>query len=146
MAIQTKSIHQPNLRKITLRSIHTAANHRVVNTTGNLAVRGIERTAKWVATDHVGTAQRSELMATEQDLCFILADMALINRRAARNNESVLAFIAGWVIDYGLYVFDLLWGFIWPILMMLIWNIFSAILIAALVGLSLYLLFQFLIL
>jgi hypothetical protein len=140
------AIHQPNLRKRTLRSIHTAANHRLVNTTGNLAVRGIERTAKWFATDHVGTAQRSELMEIEQDVCFILADMALINRRAARNNESVLAFIAGWVIDYGLYLFDLLWGFIWPILMMLIWNIFSAILIAALVGLSLYLLFQLLIL
>jgi hypothetical protein len=140
------AIHQPNLRKRTLRSIHNAANHRLVNTTGNLAVRGIERTAKWVATDHVGTAQRSELMEIEQDVFFILADMALINRRAARNNESVLAFIAGWVIDYGLYLFDLLWGFIWPILMMLIWNIFSAILIAALVGLTFYLLFQFLIL
>ena len=140
------AIHQPNLRKRTLRSIHTAANHRVVNTTGNLAVRGIERTAKWVATDHVGTAQRSELMEIEQDVCFILADMALINRRAARNNESVLAFIAGWVIDYGLYLFDLLWGFIWPILMMLVMNILSAILIAAFVGLTFYLLFQFLIL
>jgi hypothetical protein len=140
------AIHQPNLRKRTLRSIHTAANHRVVNTTGNLAVRGIERTAKWVATDHVGTAQRSELMEIEQDVCFILADMALINRRAARNNESVLAFIAGWVVDYGLYVFDLLWGFIWPILMMLIGSLLSAILIAAMVGLTFYLLFQFLIL
>ena len=140
------AIHQPNLRKRTLRSIHTAANHRVVNTTGNLAVRGIERTAKWVATDHVGTAQRSELMEIEQDVCFILADMALINRRAARNNDSVLAFIAGWVIDYGLYLFDLLWGFIWPILMMLIGSLLSAILIAAMVGLTFYLLFQFLIL
>ena len=56
------AIHQPNLRKRTLRSIHAAANHRVVNTTGNLAVRGIERTAKWVATDHLGTAQRSQIM------------------------------------------------------------------------------------
>jgi hypothetical protein len=85
-------------------------------------------------------------MEIEQDVCFILADMALINRRAARNNDSVLAFIAGWVMDYGLYVFDLLWGFIWPILMMLIGSLLSAILIAAMVGLTFYLLFQFLIL
>lgn len=59
---------EPNFRKRTLRNIHTAANHRVVNTTGNLAVRSIERTAKWVATDHVGTAERSQLMEIEQDV------------------------------------------------------------------------------
>jgi hypothetical protein len=144
MTIKNKSTNQSTPTRV-FRNIHAAANHRVVNTTSNLAVRGVERTAKWVSTDHVGTAERSDLMALQQDASFIIAKMTLENRRSNRNNSNILTFIAGWVIDYGLYIFDLLWGFIWPILMMLILNILSAILIAALVGLTFYLLFQFLI-
>jgi hypothetical protein len=59
-------------------------------------------------------------MEIKQDVCFILADMALMNIRTDINNNSILAFNAVWVVDYGLYVFDLLWGFIWHILMTLV--------------------------
>ncbi len=56
-----------------LRNIKSAANHRSVKTTGNIAAKGIQNIAKWIATDHLETDQRSNIMALEQDLNFIIA-------------------------------------------------------------------------
>lgn len=145
MSIKNKYTNQSTPTRV-FRNIHAAANHRAVNATGSIVARGIEKTAKWVATDHVGTAERSDLMALQQDASFIIAKMTLANRRANRNNSNILTFIAGWVIDYGLYIFDLLWGFIWPILLFIAWSLLSAILIAAFIGITFYVLFQLLIL
>ncbi len=121
-----------------LRNIHSTANHRVANTAGNRIAWGIEKTAKWAATDHIGTVQRCNVMATCQDIAFDIAKMRLTTRRAARNNDTLLAFIAGWVIDYVWYLFDLLWGFIGPILYLLI----TTVLVVLAVGGAFALLFM----
>ena len=121
-----------------LRNIHSTANHRVVNTAGNRIAWGIEKTAKWAATAHIGTVQRCDIMATCQDIAFDIAKMRLMNRRTIRNNDTLLAFIAGWVIDYVWYLFDLLWGFIGPILYLLI----TTVLVVLAVGGAFALLFM----
>lgn len=128
-----------------LRNIKSAANHRSVNATGSIAAKGIQNTAKWIATDHLETDQRSNIMALEQDLNFIIAKMALMNRRTGRRNNNIPEFVAGWVIDHGLFILDLLWSFIWPFLLLIVWNILSAILVSGLICLTFYLLFQLLI-
>ena len=128
-----------------LRNIKSAANHRSVNATVSIAAKGIQNTAKWIATDHLETDQRSNIMALEQDLNFIIAKMVLMNRRTGRRNNNILEFVAGWVIDHMLFIFDLLWGFIWPFLLLIVWSILSAILVSGLICLTFYLLFQLLI-
>ena len=105
-----------------IRNINSAANHRAVRTTGKYAVKGIEKAAKWMATDHTNAAQRTSLMELEQSINYSLASMTLGNRRVGRLNDSVYRLIntgvgdstfeiaVGWCIDHALYVWDLLWG------------------------------------
>ena len=124
-----------------IRNINSAANHRAVRTTGNIASKGLNKTAKWLITDHTGSTERSSMMELEQKVNFILADVELMNRRTARVIESTRRYIAtgihessldhsiGWCIDHALYVFDLLWGFIWPIVSYLLMTILMIVLI-----------------
>lgn len=128
-------------RSQAIRNINSAANHRAVRTTGNIASKGLSKTAKWLVTDHTGSIERSNFMEMQQKVNFILADVALINRRTERVMESNRRYIAtgihdssldhtiGWCVDHALYIFDLLWGFILPIVSYLLMTILMIVLI-----------------
>lgn len=82
-------------------------------------MKGVEKTAKWLITDHTGATERCSIMELEQRVNFHLADINLMNRRMKRLNDSVHQLIdtgigdstfevaVGWLIDHALYVFDL---------------------------------------
>lgn len=61
MANQSRS---SNRSTRVISNINAAENHRAVRT----AVKGIEKTAKWMATDHTGATERTSLMELEQSL------------------------------------------------------------------------------
>lgn len=115
-----------------IRNLNSAANSAISKT----AVRGIEKTARWFATDHTGIANSGNLTSFSQRANSNLSSMKLINRRMDRlisNHErfiktgekpSVDEIVKNWLVDHMLYILDLLWGFIWPILL----NIFFGIL------------------
>lgn len=123
-----------------MRNIKSAAN-RTLKTTSDVAVQGIEKTASWMATDHLGTSDSSKMMELGQSINFTMAKIRLTNRRANRsynqlNNEintdsqtSINAIIWGWLIDHLLFVFDLLWGVIEPILTLIFITIVKIVLI-----------------
>jgi hypothetical protein len=117
-----------------IRNLKLATNSTLRNT-GNIASKGFTKTAKWLVTDHTGSTQRISFMEVQQKINYSLARMALVNRRMKRSNERVQRLInnglndsgfevvTGCLIDHALYMFDLLWGFIGPIVSYLLMSI-----------------------
>jgi len=134
----TKQYRKPQNKG--MRNIKSAAS-RTLKATSDVAVQGIDKTASWMATDHLGASDSSNMMELGQSINFTMAKIRLVNRRADRsykhlNNEintdsqtSVYAIIWGWSIDHLLFVFDLLWGFIEPILTLIFITIVKIVLI-----------------
>jgi hypothetical protein len=142
-------------RSKAIRNIKSAANN-TLRTTGNIASKGVIKTAKCLVTDHTGSTQRIGIMELKQRINYSLARMALVNRRMKRSNEQVQRLIntglndsafegaSDWLIDHALYVFDLLWGYIWPIVSYLLWSIFIIVAIVVCNVIFFYALFWFL--
>ena len=141
-------------RSKTMKNFNRTAD-RTLNRVGNVTVKGIEKTAKWMATDHTGAVARSSLMGLSQSVNFGIAELALINRRMQRNLDSTNKFIKtgiettflehafAWVVDYLHYVLDLIWGFVEPIvfnILFTIYNIFLILLFNAIFFFALYVL------
>ena len=116
-----------------IRNINSAASHRAVRTTGNYAVKGIEKTAKWMATDHIGSSHLSSLMELEQKMNYSNASLNLQVRRLARydQDQSLLESTLGWISDHLIYAWDMLLGFAIPMIKMFLWSIFSIVVIVA---------------
>lgn len=114
-----------------IRNINAAAESRAVRTTGKYAVKGIEKTAKWMATDHIGSSHLSSLMEFEQKMNYSNASLNLSTRRLARYDQdlSLLESILGWIADYLEYVWDMLMGFTIPMIKMILWSVFSIVVI-----------------
>lgn len=134
----TKQHTQPKSKA--MRNLHSAGKG-IVRATGNTAAKGIEKTAKWMATDHTGSADDVRMMNSQQSISYLLAGSKLLLRTMLRNerrsdrrfntdeeadNSEV---VSGWLIDHLLYLWDLLWGFIWPILSYLFFSLLSVVLI-----------------
>ena len=108
---------------------------------GNIA----GKTAKWMATDHTGSVDYSlrqgSVMESQQSINFILARMALGNRRVRRlidrhqrlvdTGEEAGGFeiVSDWIVDRILFIWDLLWGFIEPLVSFILFGLFRIVLI-----------------
>ena len=114
-----------------IRNINAAAESRAVRTTGKYAVKGIEKTAKWMTTDHIGTSHLASIMELQQNMNYSNASLNLLIRRSGRFNQSHFQSIISWMTDYLHYGWDLLIGFTGPIISMILWSIFRIIVIVA---------------
>lgn len=104
-----------------------------------------EKTAKWMATDHTGSVDyslhQSNLMESQQSINFILARMALGNRHVRRlidrhqrlvdtgEETGFLEIAIDWIVDRILFIWDLLWGFIEPLVSFILFGLFRIVLI-----------------
>ena len=126
-----------------------SAGKDILKFTGKSSIKGAEKTARWMATDHIGTAESSKLMEMSQELNYAVAEARLFERRTQRlveeseNKSGIFGFIYGWLVDHAIYLLDLLWGFIWPIILYLLWIIFSLVLMLLLYILLFYVLYLF---
>ncbi len=132
-----------------IRNIRSAANHPAVRTTGNIVSKGVEKTAKWMVTDHTNATEFRGIMERQQSMNYVLASMALGNRRVERllntgAGASTFEVATGWCIDHSLFIFDLLWGFIWPIVFYLLMGILAIVMIVVFNFIFFYALFWFL--
>lgn len=142
-------------RSKVIRNLKSATNS-TLRTTGNIASKEVNKTFKWMATDHTGSTQRCSIMELEQRINYSLARMALGNRRIKRLNDSVqrlnntgvgdstFEIAIGWLIDHALYILDLMCGFIRPIVNYLLWTIFIIFMVVLFNGIFFYALFWFL--
>ena len=122
----------PNLKSGTISTLRT---------TRNIATKQIEKTAKWIVTDHTGPTKRTKIMELERSANHHLASMALSNRRLDRLSDNVRRLIntnlgdspfevaVGWLVDHAFYICGQLLGFIWSIVCDLLVAIFSVLLV-----------------
>jgi len=126
-----------------------SAGKDILKFTGKASIKGAEETARWMATDHIGTAESSKLIEMSQELNYAVAESMLFKRRMQRlveeseSKSGIFGFIYGWLVDHAIYLLDLLWGFIWPIIVYLLWIIFSLVLMLLLYVLLFYVLYLF---
>ena len=118
-----------------------SATITTLRTTGLIATKGIEKTAKWLISEDTRTIQRNNLNELERSANDHLDSMSLSNRRLERLSNSVRRLIntgkgdstfevaVGWLVDHALHLWCLLWGLIWSLVSSLLMTIFSVLLI-----------------
>ena len=134
------TIQKSNRNSTAIRNFKSATNN-TLRTTGLIATKGIEKTARWLVSEDTRTTQRNNLIELERSANDHLASMSLSNRRLERLSNSVRRLIntgkgdstfevaVGWLVDHALHLWFLLWDFIWSIVSSLLMTIFSVLLI-----------------
>jgi hypothetical protein len=141
---------QPSRNNYRSKSIRIlkSATYGITRATANAGSKGIEKTFKWLATDHHGTTdfnlRQSSIMEAQHNINSSVASFNLSLRRSRRFRERLerrlngievdlltdwLGVATGWIIDHLLYLLDILWGFIQPILEFIFWSIVRVVLI-----------------
>ncbi len=125
-------------RNKTMQEFNRTAD-RTLNKVGKITVKGIEKTAKWMATDHTGATRNSSLIDLQMSSNFSIAEINLNLRRMQRYNEQVSKYlndgveassyevVSGWLVDHIRYVWDVLWGFFEPIVSSILFVVFNSI-------------------
>ena len=92
-------------------------------------------------------------MEAQQSINFIFADMKFSNRRMHRENQAherlvetgkadgYIRIALGWIVDYSLFILDLIWGVIQPIVLILVMLIIRIVLIIFFTAIGFYLLY-----
>jgi hypothetical protein len=142
-------------RSKAIRNLKSVTNS-TLRTTGSLTSKGANKVGKWLVTDHTGAIVRSNFIGLEQSINFTLAKMALGNRRTGRLidctqrlidtgvSDSTFETTVGWGADHAIYVFDLLWGFLCPIVSYLLMTILMIVMIVVFNVIFFYALYQLL--
>ena len=136
----------------------TSVANSILLSTAKLAAKGTESTFKYLAKDHTGTAEycniHGSLMEMRQRINYTRASLDLFSRKSARTNErigrllntsiddSLLERASGWLVDHTIYAWDLLWGFITPIVGFILWGIFRVVIIILFNIIFFYVLFK----
>ena len=93
-------------------------------------------------------------MEAQQSINFIFADIKLSNRRMHRENQSHLRLVEtgeadgyirialGWIVDYLVFILDLIWGVIQPIVLILVMLIIRIVLIIVFSAIGFYILYK----
>jgi hypothetical protein len=131
-----------------LRHLKSAAIG-ILRTSTKLASKATVGTVKWLATDHHGTTdfnlRQGNIMEAQHNINSSVASFNLSLRRSRRSLERLerklnggdeydlitdwTCVAAGWIFDHLLYLLDILWGFIQPILEFIFWSIVRVVLI-----------------
>ena len=134
------SIYKSNRTRKSLSKSKPLTNH-ILNTTAKIASKGAESTFRYLAKDHTNSNTHLTFMQNRQHIRYGIARMSLGTRRVQRlldqnqrlidigDQPSMLEIVFGLLIDHALYVWDLLWGFISPILMHLLMTLYTIFLI-----------------
>lgn len=92
--------------------------NQLLNTTG----KGVEKTFKWMATDHSRSPEYLSVTEALQSLNYMRAHQILSTRRLDRNMNHIYStptrneFVRDWLIDHLLFARDIIWGFMKPLL------------------------------
>ena len=93
-------------------------------------------------------------MEAQQSINFIFADIKLGNRRVRRGNlahlrlvetgkaDGYIRIVLGWIVDYSLFILDLIWGVIQPIILILYMLIIRIVIMIAFTGIGFYVLYK----
>lgn len=94
-------------------------------------------------------------MEAQQSINFIFADIKFRNRRMHSGNKAHARLVAtgkedgyiriafDWILDYLMFILDMLWGVILPIVLILVMLIIRIVLIVVCTAVGFYLLYKF---
>ena len=105
----------------------------------NVTVKGIEKTASLMATDHSNASQHGGRIGLLQSCNYAIAEMELFSRQTIRSIDQLDKFlntgveastyeiVSGWLIDHTRFVWDVLRGFFEPIVSSLFFAVFDSL-------------------
>lgn len=107
---------------------HIPAANQVINSTLSVTSKVADPAINCLTPNHKCNSHHYSLMGNQQTIGYCIASIKLGNRRVQRMiknhdklvatglNISMLSITFGWLIDHLLYLWDLIWGLIYPIL------------------------------
>lgn len=134
------------------RNLTKAAN-KTLSTVGNLSEKGGGKLLKWMAKDHSGLSDRTELTELQQSINFSFAKMELSNRRLQREFDrtekltkfgkitSLFEQVFYWCFDTFIFMLKMIWGFFEPILDALLTTIIRIVVVILFNAILFYVLF-----
>ena len=141
-------------RKPKLSTTAKQVSKSLLNTSSNAASKIIQGLAKHQSETNKTTHHYTNIMESRQSINFIFADIKLSNRRMHRENQSharlvetgeadgYIRIALGWIVDYLLFILDLIWGVIQPILLILYMLIIRIVLIIFFTTIGFYILYK----
>ena len=143
-----------NYRKPKLSTTTKQVSKSLLNTSSNVANKALQGLAKHQSETNKTTQRYTNIMEAQQSINFILSDIKLINRRMHSENQAharlvetgkadgCIRIALGWIVDYLLFIVDLIWGVIQPILLILYMLIIRIIIMIAFTGIGFYILYK----
>jgi hypothetical protein len=126
----------------------------LLHASSKAANKAIQSLAKHQSETNETSNRYINVMEAQHSINFILARCHLMVRRTTRGNEEHARLVAtgkedgyiriafGWIIDHSLFVLDLIWGVIQPILLILVMLIMRLVLIVVFTVLGFYILYE----
>lgn len=148
------AILKSHKRKTSCSRLVSVAN-QIINRTSNDAVKGIEKTVKWMVTDHINSREVTNLMEAIQRCNYWHAYLRRIDRRQRVLLKVIQQIDSGkiptrfddlmrWFVDHLLFILDVLWGYINPMLMLVLTTLLSIVLGLIFTAILIYVLFKLL--
>lgn len=140
-------------RKPKLGNTAKQVSTSLLSSSSNAANKAIQGLAKHQSDTNDTNNRYINIMEAQQDINFILARSHLMVRRMSRSNQEHERLVAtgkpdgyiriafGWMVDHSLFVLDLIWGVIQPILLILFMLIMRIVLIIVFTALGFYILY-----
>ena len=154
MAIKRFEQKRITYRKPKLSTTAKQVSNSLLNASSNAALKTFQGLAKHQSETNKTTHRYTNIMETQQTINFMFADIKLGNRRMRRELQSHLRLVEtgkadgyiritlGWMVDYALYILDLIWGVIQPILLILYMLIIRIIIMITFTGIGFYILYK----
>ena len=141
-------------RKPKLSTTTKQVSKSLLNSSSSVARKAIRSISKYQSETNKTTHRYANIMEAQQSINFIFADIKLNNRRMHRENQAharlvesgeadgYIRITLGWIVDYSLFILDLIWGVIQPIVLILVMLIIRIVLIIVFSAIGFYILYK----
>lgn len=149
-----KSKNFINYRQPKLSTTTNRVSKSLLNTSSSATHKVIRSLVIHQSQTNETTQRYINMMEAQHSINFIFAKIRLINRRMHRENlgherlvgtvkaDGYIRTALGWLADYLFFVFDLIWGVIQPILLILVMLVIRIVLMIVFTTIGFYLLFK----
>ena len=141
-------------RKPILSTTAKQFSKSLLNTSSSAAQKAIHGLAKHQSETNKTNHRYTNIMEAQKSINSIFAVMKFSNRRMRRENQSharlvetgeadgYIRIALGWVVDYILFILDLIWGVVQPILLILFMLIIRIVLTIIFTAIGFYILYK----
>ena len=141
-------------RKPKLSTTAKQVSKSLLSTSSTAVQKAIQGLSKHQSETNKTNHRYVNILEAQQSINFIFADMEFSNRRMRRENQSharlvetgeadcYIRIALGWIVDYLLFILDLIWGVIQPIVLILYMLIIRIVLIIFFTAIGFYLLYK----